>query len=469
MTDTKLVCAQEKSLRHVLQLIETNKRGFIFSVNSDQAVTGLATDGDIRRWLMNGGSLDDHLSTCVNKNFIFAPETEEREQLLKHLDSHIRFIPVLDEFKRLVTVVSRDLLPVPVERTTYSRARAPVRVSFGGGGSDLTHYFVEMGGAVVSATISLFSHATLRRRNDHKIIIHSRDLGASLEGKDLPDILSKHGSFGLVQAALRTIMPEFGFELWLHSDFPMKSGLGGSAVVVSSILGCFNEFRHDRWDNHELAELAYQAERLYFGVAGGWQDQYATVFGGFNFMEFQRDQNIVQPLRISTDIFAELEENLVLCNTGINHDSGAIHEDQKRILAQSDIRKLVQANVDLSFKMRNQLLRGRLDDFGALLDRAWQHKRQFSQKISSIAIDEIYKGALQNGAVGGKLLGAGGGGFFLFYVPSHSKFQLMDYLIGKNHVIQLFRFESNGLQSWTMRDKNSVSRNSEMKNELLYR
>lgn len=458
MSEPTFICAEDKSLRHALELIELNKRGFILSVDSNQAVTGLATDGDIRRWLMSGGALTDRLAGCVNRSFVSASKEDEREQLLKHLDSHIRFIPVLDDKRRLESIVSRDLLPAPIEGATYARARAPVRVSFGGGGSDLTHYFVEMGGAVVNATISLYSHATLRRRSDAKIIIHSRDLNASVSADDLTDLLSKEDTFGLVKEVLRAIMPGFGFELWLHSDFPMKSGLGGSAVMVSSILGCFNELRHDRWDQHELAELAYQAERLYFGVAGGWQDQYAAVFGGFNFMEFQRAQNIVQPLRIAPDVFVELEENLVLCHTGIDHDSGAIHEDQKRALAQVDIQKLVKANVDLSYQMRNQLLRGKLDDFGALLDRAWQYKRQFSQKISSDVIDEIYDGALHHGAKGGKLLGAGGGGYFLFYVPAYHKFQLMDYLTQKNHVLQPFRFEAQGLQSWTMRDKNSGKR-----------
>ena len=163
------------------------------------------------------------------------------------------------------------------------------------GGSDLTHYFVDEGGAVINTTISLFSHATLRLRNDKQVIVHSRDLRDSLHASNLQEVFSHKGKFGLLQALLKTVHPDFGFELYLHSDFPMNSGLGGSAVVSAAVLGCFNQFRQDRWDLHELAELAFQAERLYQGVSGGWQDQYATVFGGFNFMEFRMDQNIVHP------------------------------------------------------------------------------------------------------------------------------------------------------------------------------
>lgn len=179
---------------------------------------------------------------------------------------------------------------------------------------------------------------------------------------------------------------------------------------------------------HELAELAYQAERLHLGVAGGWQDQYATVFGGFNFMEFRMDQNIVHPLRIHPDTLLELEESLLLCDTGTTHESGDIHEDQRREMQQDDVRILVRNNVELSYRMRNLLLRGRLLEFGHALDEAWQTKRRLSSKISNTRLDAVYDGAMRNGAVGGKLLGAGGGGFFLFYVPPFYKHQLMSYL-----------------------------------------
>lgn len=177
----------------------------------------------------------------------------------------------------------------------------------------MTHYFSsEEGGAVINTTISLYSHATLRIREDEQVTVHSLDLGETLQADDLPSALVADGRFRLIQALLRAINPDFGFELFLHSDFPMNSGLGGSAAVSAAVLGCFNQFRRDQWDPYELAEIAFQAERHYLGIAGGWQDQYATVFGGFNFMEFRMDQNIVHPLRIHPDTLLELEECLIL-------------------------------------------------------------------------------------------------------------------------------------------------------------
>ena len=317
------------NLREALAHIEKNHHGIIFVIDEAGAVVGVATDGDIRRKLLEDGSLDDSISSCANSNFVWADSSTPREALLKQLDHQIRAIPILNDDKQLINVVSRSNLPILGEERTYARARAPVRVSFGGGGSDLTHYFASEAGAVINATITLYSHATLRLRDDECVEIYSRDLNESLIAENLQDALTRKCNFGLIQAILKVVQPEFGFELYLHSDFPMSSGLGGSAVVSAVILGCFNQFRQDKWNLHELAELAYQAERFYFGIAGGWQDQYATVFGGINFMEFRMEQNIVHPLRIPVDILLELEESLVLCDTGNAHDSGKIHQDQQ--------------------------------------------------------------------------------------------------------------------------------------------
>lgn len=449
--------SERATLREALAQIEINRHGVILTTGSGGGVTGLATDGDIRRRLLDGGVLEDEICSCMNRSFVWADEAAPRELMLKQLDQHIRLIPLLDATRRLKGVVSRDLLPVQSEERVYARARSPVRVSFGGGGSDLTHFFAADGGAVINATISLYSHALLRMRTDERVVIHSRDLRQTLDAVNLDAALNQKGDFGLIQAVLKAVHPEFGFNLYVHSDFPMKSGLGGSAVVSAVILGCFNQLRRDRWDLHEMAELAFLAERLYLGVAGGWQDQYATIFGGFNFMEFRMDQNVVHPLRVHPDILLELEASLVLCDTGLQHESGDIHQDQRQQMQQADLHGKVQANVELTYQMRNHLLRGRLLQFGQALHEAWQIKRQLSPKISSQRLDDIYTFALSAGAAGGKLLGAGGGGCFLFYVPPLQRYEFMDSVEGRGLRVQPFRFEHEGLRSWTVREGKSSS------------
>lgn len=440
-------------LTEALQKLNANHQGIIMVTDPSGAVIGVATDGDIRQRLVEGASVSDTIGIFANRNFVWADEATPREVLLKQLDHHIRVIPLLDAQRRLASIVSRDYFPVREEEPTYARARAPVRISFGGGGSDLTHFFAGETGAVINTTISLYSHATMRIRTDKRIVVRSRDLGESLEAEDLVQAMAHKGRFGLIQAILKAVHPEFGFELFLHSDFPMNSGLGGSAVVTATILGCFNQFRRDKWDPHELAELAFQTERLYLGVAGGWQDQYATVFGGFNFMEFRMDQNVVHPLRLHPDILHELEESLVLCDTGTPHDSGDIHRDQHKEMQKTSVLEKVQANVDLTYRIRNHLLRGRLREFGESLHEAWLYKREFSSKISNPRIDRLYEGALRNGALGGKLLGAGGGGFFLFYVPPFQKHDLLTYLNNEGLGVRPFQFEQEGLRAWSARER----------------
>ena len=453
MNTDKFLVSQDATLRSALTLIENNNHGIILTFDSSNKVTGLVTDGDIRRYLLKEDtSLDDPISLCSNKEFLWEDPSTSRELLLKKLDHRIRVLPLLDKNRKLVDIVSRDYLPIQEEQAVFARAKSPVRISFGGGGSDLTHYFSADIGAVINTTISIYSHATLRIRQDEKIIINSLDLKKNLTAKNLKDALKPEEKFGLIQALLKTISPDYGFELDVNSDFPIGSGLGGSAVVAAAILGCFNQFRQDRWDHHELAELAYQAERLYHGIEGGWQDQYATVFGGFNFMEFKMDQNVVHPLRIHDDILLELEESLILCNTGISHNSGSIHKNQRREMKQKEIKKHVQANVALCFEMRNQLLRGELLRFGKSLNQAWNNKKKLSSEISNNDLDLIYKNALKHGAIGGKLLGAGGGGFYIFYTPPSSKHELIEFLNESQLEIRPFRFEKEGLRSWTVRE-----------------
>lgn len=452
----RYLISENGTIEEALSKIEINTLGFICTTNEKGEVVGLATDGDIRRGLIRGVALSAPISQCSNSEFLSADVNTSREQLIKRLDSRIQFIPIIDKLGKLQSVASKNYLPLDDEKAVYIRSRAPVRVSFGGGGSDLTYYFENKSGAVINAAVSIYSHGVMRVRDDSKIIINSLDLGATLTAENLQDAISQDGPFGLIQSLLHVVQPTHGFELCLNSDFPVGSGLGGSATLSAVVLGCFNMLRSDQWNQHELAEIAFQAERLHLGVAGGWQDQYAAVFGGFNFIEFHPDENIVSPIRLHSKIALELEESLLLCDTGIGHHSGNIHNDQKESMSSEVVQKLVAKNVELTYSTRKYLLRGDLVKFGECLDTAWRLKRNFSSMISNDHLDAIYNGAIENGALGGKLLGAGGGGFFIFYVPPFKKHTLMSYLKSKKFTIQPFRFEPDGLKTWTSRESEKL-------------
>ena len=434
--------------------IGANSKGFVLVENEIKQILGTLTDGDIRRALLAGAQLSDLALNHINKKFIFLDDNSfEHESIYKKLDQEITFIPVLDNNKRLLKFITKDTIPPRFEKLITSRSKSPVRISFGGGGSDTTAFFKDNNGAVINSTISLYSHCSLSKRTDSKINIDSADLNISKLYLNLEEFLnSEKCPLDLIKATIKVINPSFGFNLYIQSDFPLSSGLGGSAVVVSSIIGCFNEFRIDKWSSYEVAELAYEAERLNMGISGGWQDQYATVFGGFNFMEFSDQQNLIHPLRLSETTKNSLEQNLILCYTNTSHKSGDIHQDQKSNLDNKVIEENVKKNVKIAYKMRESLLKENLNEFSRLMNDSWELKKSYSNDISTDYLDDIYEGAKQNGAFSGKLLGAGGGGYFLFYTNFSNRNRLINWIKSEGLIYTNFKFEDVGLKSWIERN-----------------
>lgn len=388
----------------------------------------------------------------MNTNFVWARAGTSREQILKLLDHRVHLVPILDDQRRLVDVCSRDEFAPDKESEVFARCRAPARITFGGGGTDLTHFFVDQGGEVINVTINKYAHATLRKRSDSSIRIYSNDLKQSVEAASLSD-LKLDGTLDLLISVVKLMQPTFGFEMEVAADYPVGSGLGGSAAVAAAVIGCFNEFRSDPWDRHQISEMSFQAERLILSIPGGWQDQYATVFGGFNYMEFTADHNVILPLRLDQKTVAELEESLLLCYTGRSHDSGAIHRDQRARLAapESDGSDIGSKKKELVLEMKRKLLRGDVYGYGRLLHEAWLLKKQDSPMIADGEIDQIYSHAIANGALGGKLLGAGGGGYFLFFVPPFQQYRVVDALSEHGYRCERIMFDEFGLRSWKTR------------------
>ena len=447
MKTDKFLINKNDTLESALKMIEDNQLGAVF-VEDKRKVIGVTTDGDIRRVLLKGKKLSSKIEKHLNKRFVFLLENDAtRENILKLLDTRIKLIPILNKKHQLVSIASEKNIIWNEKEKVISKAKSPVRISFAGGGTDLTTYFYKESGVVLNTTINKFTHAILEKRNDSKIKIFSNDLDQKVQYKSIREI-KFDGKLDLIKSVIKIIKPDFGFELFTYSDVPPGSGLGGSAVLLSAIIGVFNNFRENKFNDYEIAELAFHAERIALNLSGGWQDQYATVFGGFNFIEFKNDENIVNSLRIADDIKSELEDSLLLCYTGINHDSGTIHNDQKERMKNKKQKKYAQMSKDVAHEMKSKLLKGKLDNFGELLGKAWEIKKNFSSKITTPFLDEIYAYALEKGALGGKLLGAGGGGFFLFYVPTFSKLKLINSLRKKGLQVESLTFDNIGLRGW---------------------
>jgi len=437
-----------QTILDAVECIESGDLQIVFVVDELRRLAGVLTNGDLRRYLLQGGATTVPVTACMNTHYRSVQVGAAREELLKIFDLSYNAIPVVDADGCLVDVVTPELLAANQEVPVLARARAPVRMSFSGGGSDLTYYFVDNPAAVLSCTVGLYAHATLIPRVDTRIRIFSEDLGTEEHYESVADLLAS-AEKGLLATIVSVIQPCYGLDLYIRSDFPVGSGLGGSSAVATAVIAAFNELRRDRWSTYEVAELAFQAERLCFGIAGGWQDQYASAFGGFNLIEFKEGRNLVHPIRLEDAIWNELEECLVLCDTRISHDSGKLHKQQREEMeAVNSQSLLLTESVSLCRHMHHHLIRGELHDFGRCLHKTWMLKKQFSRAVSDGVLDHIYDSALAAGSLGGKLLGAGGGGFFLFFVQPQHRRAVTDKVRELGCRTTDFRFESNGVTSW---------------------
>ena len=331
------------------------------------------------------------------------------------------------------------------------RAKAPLRVSFAGGGTDVPPFPEKEGGCVLNATINKYAYGTLRPRKDGQISIESVDFGMSINYNVDQDLVYD-GKLDLVKAAIKKLggQESTGFDLFLHSDAPPGTGLGSSSAMMVALVGLLKEFKNMPLTDYEIAHLAYVIERKELGIKGGLQDQYAATFGGFNFIEFLKDRVIVNPLKISQDVINELEHNLLLCYTGGTRLSARIIEDQVSRYEREEEETLqgLRELKRITIEMKNALLRRRLNEFGELLHYAWENKKKLSSKITNPHIEEMYEEARKAGALGGKISGAGGGGYLLLYCSFEKKHKVAERLRKMGGTITDFAFDSYGLQTW---------------------
>jgi D-glycero-alpha-D-manno-heptose-7-phosphate kinase len=335
------------------------------------------------------------------------------------------------------------------------KSKAPLRLGLAGGGTDVSPYSDEQGGAVLNATINLYAYATITERSDGKIVFKAEDRNESFEC-DAIEQIEINGILDLQKGVYNRIVKDFtknplAFELVTSSDAPAGSGLGTSSTIMVAMIGAFVEWLKLDLSSSEIAKLAYKIEREDLAMAGGKQDQYTAVFGGINFMEFGAEKVTVNPIEIEEETITTLQNNLVLYNTATSRVSAEIIEDQtanivsnkpSSVEAMDNIKK--QAHL-----MRAVLINGNTDGIAAILDEGWQNKKALAAAITNSQLDEVYSAAIEAGATGGKISGAGGGGFFFFYCPVGTKQNVMEALKGFGGKIRDYQFTNNGLIMWT--------------------
>ncbi|MDD2293172.1 MAG: dehydrogenase [Bacteroidales bacterium] len=341
------------------------------------------------------------------------------------------------------------------------RSKAPFRLGIAGGGTDVSPYSDIYGGAILNVTIDLYAHATIRPLDNGKIrFVHIND-GITLEFDSVPKLplteplLFQCGVYNSIVAKYNNGKP-LSFELTTKMDVPTGSGLGTSSTMVVAILGAFVEWLNLPLGKYDIAKYAYEIERKDLNMAGGKQDQYAATFGGVNFMEFKNeDIVIVNPLNVDQNIMEEWALNTVLFYTNKQRDSSNIIKEQVDNVKNNKESSLeAMHNVKSeAFHIKNCLIRGELSELGKALNISWINKKKMARNISNELIDSIYDAATRNGAIGGKISGAGGGGFMFFYCPGNSRYKVVEALekmdVGKIYDVE---FCNQGLISWTTTD-----------------
>ena len=337
------------------------------------------------------------------------------------------------------------------------RSKAPLRIGLAGGGTDVSPYTDIYGGAILNATISLSAYASIEPLDENKIIVETLDRKEQ-ESFDRANELPINGKLDLLKGVYNRIYKEYkvpatGFRLSTFVDAPAGSGLGTSSTLVVAILGAFVEMLKLPLGDYDIAHLAYDIERNDLKLAGGRQDQYAATFGGVNFMEFYKDDKvIVNPLRIRPQYMHELENNLVLYFTATSRESAGIIKEQVKNV-NSNNEESIEAMHRLkeqARRMKEALLKGKLHEFGEILDFGFQQKRKMAHNISNNSIEEMYTAAKAAGATGGKISGAGGGGFMIFYCPGNTNYAVKEALLKFGGEIKKYSFTKYGLTSWTI-------------------
>ena len=332
--------------------------------------------------------------------------------------------------------------------TEYIRARAPLRIGIAGGGTDVEPYVSKRGGCVFNTTINKYAYCTLTpasRGSD--ISVDSFQYGkykTSLKNGPLP----LDGNMDLIKAVSNHFEPERGFKISINSDVPAGSGLGGSSTMMVAMIAAISEWMDEKMDPYETAKLAYHLEREVIGLKGGVQDQYAAAFGGFNYIDVAKEGVKVRPAVIDEDVVNELQCRSVLCYTKISRESADIIKTQMESTKKGTNIKALDESKRLATEIGQTITEGELDRAGELLDESWTYKKQFSRSITNKNIDKLYKIARKAGAIGGKVSGAGGGGFMYFICKYDRKTKVSEALRKAGGELLEFSYEPDGAKAW---------------------
>lgn len=293
-------------------------------------------------------------------------------------------------------------------------SRTPLRVSFAGGGSDLPTYYTKHGGAVLSTTIDKYIYIAVHRyfSSNQSLLKYSKT-----------ELVNNNDEIQhpLFRECMKLVNVS-GLDISSMADIPAGTGLGSSSAFTVSLLNVLHAYKHEAVSAEYLASTACEIEINRLGDPIGKQDQYAAAYGGLNFIRFNYDGSVdVQKIVMDPAVKAQLERNLILLYTGTKHSASAILKEQGKEMQRLDKQQAMHKMVDMAYELKDVLEHNQIDDFGRILNEGWLLKRSLANSISNPLVDNLYDQGMEAGALGGKLLGAGGAGFVLFYCPENKQ------------------------------------------------
>jgi D-glycero-alpha-D-manno-heptose-7-phosphate kinase len=340
--------------------------------------------------------------------------------------------------------------------TITIRARAPLRLGLAGGGTDVSPFCDLHGGYVLNATIDRYAYAVIKTLEVPEVRFLATDQQAE-QVVALGEPLPLDGRLNLHKAVYNHMIAHFNggqplaLELSTFCDAPTGSGLGSSSTLVVVMIRAFAELLNLPLDDYAIAHLAFRIERVDCGLQGGRQDQYSATFGGFNFMEFYADERaVINPLRVKNWIICELEASLLLFYTGVSRESAKIIADQSNNITAglADAMSAMQGLKREALTMKECLLRGDFDGIVDSMRQGWESKKRSAKTVSTPHIEEIYNAAIAAGARAGKVSGAGGGGFMMFFVPPDKRMDVVRTLNRFDGQVSNCHFTKHGTQAW---------------------
>lgn len=342
-------------------------------------------------------------------------------------------------------------------KTMKIRTRAPLRIGLAGGGTDVSPFCDLHGGCVLNATINMYAYCSLEETTNNSVEFISKDLDIEYRG-ELADNYEIDSVLPLHKAVYNRIVRDFNHgkglpvKVTTWTDVPMGSGLGTSSTIVVSIIAAYREYLNLPLGEYDVAQLAYDIERIDCGFSGGKQDQYAATFGGFNFIEFASNNKvIVNPLRIKQSTIDELECRMVLYYTGISRESAKIIDDQVKAVTDTSSVSSLNAMFNLknaAIKMKEALLRSDISGIVALIRESWEAKKSTSSSITNPFINSVISRLEDNGIQALKLSGAGGGGFMLLFIEPEDRFKFEKCLSDFDGKFFRFQFKNEGERAW---------------------